>query len=117
MWVSPSRGLLGSLWTLLTHVKSLTSGFDGEEGFWQPAVSSPSPCHSTHCPPHEQLLMGLGAVGVSSISVGGHSGALALVFSVIAGFGCIWAHSFDGEEGACMAGIGCASSRFVVDYR
>ena len=31
--VSPSRGLLGSLWTLLTHVESLTSRFDGEEGF------------------------------------------------------------------------------------
>ena len=33
MWVSPSRGLPGSLWTLLTRVESLTSHFDGEEGF------------------------------------------------------------------------------------
>ena len=33
VWVSPSRGLPGSLWTLLTHVESLTSHFDREEGF------------------------------------------------------------------------------------
>ena len=117
VWVSPLRGLPGSLWTLLTRVESLTSGFDGEEGFWRPAVSSPSLCRSTHRPPHEQLLVGLGAVGVLSISVGGHGGALALVFSVVAGFGRIWARSFDGEEGACAASIGCTSSRIVVVYR
>ena len=114
--VSPSRGLPGSFWTLLTHVESLTSGFHGEEGFWRPAISSPSPHRSTHCPPHEQLLVGLGAVGVSSISVGGHGGALVLIFSVVAGFGRVWAHSFDREEGACMAGIGCASSHIVIVY-
>ena len=66
MQVSPLRGLLGSLWTLLTHVESLTSHLDREEGFWWPAISSPSPHLSTHHPPHEQLLVGLGAVGVSS---------------------------------------------------
>ena len=37
--------------------------------------------------------MGLGAVGVSSISVGGHGGALVLVFGVIASFGHVWVHS------------------------
>ena len=116
MQVSPSRGLPGSFWTLLTHVESLTSSFDGEEGFWQPAILSPSPHYSTHHPPHEQLLMGLGAVGVSSISVGGHSGALVLVFGVVASFGHVWMRSFDGEEGACLASIGCASSRIVVVY-
>ena len=30
--VSPLRGLPGSLWTLLTHVESLTSHFDREDG-------------------------------------------------------------------------------------
>ena len=104
------------LWTLLTHVESLTSSFDGEEGVWRPAVLSPSLCRSTHCPPHEQLLVGLGVVGVSSISMGGHGGALVLIFGVVAGFGRVWACSFDGEEGACVAGIGCASSCIVVVY-
>ena len=104
------------LWTLLTHVESLTSSFDGEEGFWRPTISSPSPHHSTHHPPHEQLLMGLGAVGVLSISMGGHGGALALIFSVVASFGRVWVHSSDGEEGACAAGVGCATSRVVVVY-
>ena len=74
MRVSPLGGLLGSLWTLLTHVESLTSRFDGEEGFWRPAVSSPSLCRSTHRPPHKQLLVGLGAVGVSSTARRGVSG-------------------------------------------
>ena len=58
-----------------------------------PAISSPSPCRSTHHPPHEQLLVGLGVVGVSSISMGGHGGALALIFGVVAGFRRIWVHS------------------------
>ena len=73
---------------LLTHVKSLTSGFDGEEGFWQPAISSPSPCCSTHCPPHKQLLMGLGVGGVLFITMCGHSGSLVLscIVPIIIGF-------------------------------
>ena len=54
-----------------------------------PFVSPPLRCrrHSTGDPPPEQLLMGLGAGGVSFIAVGGCGGALVLVSIVVTCFG------------------------------
>jgi hypothetical protein len=51
--------------------------------------------HSTRDPPPEQLLVGLGADGVSFVDVGGCGGALVLVSIVIICFGGVWAGQHD----------------------
>lgn len=54
-----------------------------------PFVSPPPRCRrrSTRDPPPEQLLVGLGAGGVSFVAVGGCGGALVLVSIVVTCFG------------------------------
>ena len=87
----------------------------GWRGTWE---RGPRPCCSTHLPPHEQLLMGLGAVGVSSISVGSHGGTLVLVFSVITSFGHIWVHSDSSHDPPYkqgLVGMGAGVGSAIVD--
>jgi hypothetical protein len=86
-----------------------------------PFVSPPLHCHrcSTCDPPPEQLLVGLGASGVSFITVGGCGGALVLVSVVVICFGGIWVGQHDtvhlwGSLGAYLVGIPLLGSPGIV---